>query len=210
MAHAAFALLLRSFCEIIIVGQLDRVSSDIFDSQRARDVMYGLCSIYLVLVVVYAVPEKGKEDPLVTKETAAVEEIKRLVEGKISEVTDGGNNTAPTMSRVLNGIEADLRAQTVPEDAQQEHFMKLNEIARLRKQWGNWEPVYVGGSNTDGQNEIIELVEQNDRTLAAETQPTGVGRMIRRLWPDKGKKQEDKKKEAKTETVIDAEPEAVV
>jgi hypothetical protein len=205
MAHAAFALLLRSFCEIVIVGQLDRRSSDIFDSQRARDVMYGLCSIYLVWVAVYAVPEKGKEDPLVTKDTAAVEEIKRLVEGKIAEVIDGGKNTAPTMAKVLNEIETDLRAQTVPEDAQQEHVMKLNEIARLRKQYGNWEPVYKGGNNTDGQNEIIELVEQNNRALEEETQSSGVGRMMKRLWPEKTEKKEDKKQK-----VVEVEPEAVV
>lgn len=202
MAYEAFALFLRSFCEIIIVGQLDRRGSNIFDSQRARNVMYGLCSIYLVWAAVYVVPEKGKEDPLVTKDHAAVEEIKRLVEGKIAEVIDGGKNTAPTMAKVLNGIEADLRAQTVPEDAQQEHVMKLNEIARLRKQYANWEPVVKSGSNTDGQNDIIELVEQNDRTLEAETQSSGVGRIMKRLWPEKaGKKKEKKQK------VVEVEPE---
>ncbi|KUJ12160.1 uncharacterized protein LY89DRAFT_688621 [Mollisia scopiformis] len=196
MAHAAFALLLRSFCEIVIVGQLDRSHSDIYDPQRARDVMYGLCSIYLVLVVAFAVPEKGKEDPLVIKDHAAVEEIKRLIEERIAEVTDGGKNTAPTMSSVLNGIEENLRAQTVPADAQQEYFMKLNEIARLRKQFANWEPVYKGSNNANGQNEIIELVEKNDRKAAAEdnTQRTGVGRMMR-SWQGKSNSESKPKKD---------------
>jgi len=201
MAHAAFALLLRSFCEIVIVGQLDRDHSDIYDSQKARDVMYGLCSIYLVWAIVFAVPEKGKEDPLVVKDHSAVEEIKRLIEAKIAEVTDGGKNTAPTMSSVLNGIEETLRAQTVPADAQQEYFMKLNEIARLRKQYASWEPVYKGGSNANGQNEVIELVEKNDRSVAAGTQAAGVGRMITRLWPEK-KDKKDQKKGGDTQAVV--------
>ncbi|CZR59674.1 uncharacterized protein PAC_09568 [Phialocephala subalpina] len=189
MSHAAFALLLRSFCEVVIAGQLDRAHRHIFDTQRARDVMYGLFSIYLVWVVAFAVPEKGKEDPLVEKDCSAVAEIKRLIEEKIAEVTDGGKNTAPTMASVLNGIEATLKAQTVPAEGQQEYFMKLNEIARLRKLYGNWEPVYKGGSNTDGQNEVIQLVEKNDRSVA-EAQETGVGRMVGRLWHGRDKQKE--------------------
>ncbi|KAF8862361.1 hypothetical protein BDZ45DRAFT_799177 [Acephala macrosclerotiorum] len=189
MAHAAFALLLRSFCEVVIAGQLDQDRGKVFDTQRARDVMYGLCSIYLVWAVAFVVPEKGKEDPLVEKDRSAVAEIKRLIEEKIAEVTDGGKNTAPTMSSVLNGIETTLKAQTVPAEGQQEYFMKLNEIARLRKLYGNWEPVYKGGSNTDGQNEVIQLVEKNDRTIA-EAQETGIGRMMGRVWHGKDKQKQ--------------------
>lgn len=189
MAHAAFALLLRSFCEVVIAGQLDRDRRDVFDTQRARDVMYGLCSIYLVWAVAFAVPEKGIEDPLVEKDHSAVAEIKRLIEEKIAEATDGGKNTAPTMSSVLDGIEKTLKAQTVPAEGQQEYYMKLNEIARLRKLYGNWEPVYKGGSNTDGQNEVIQLVEKNDRS-AAEAQQTGFGRMMARVWHGEARQKE--------------------
>ncbi len=199
MAHASFALLLRSFCEVVIVGQLDRDRSHLRNTQRARDVTYGLCSIYLAWVVAFAVPEKGIEDPLVAKDHSAVEEVKRLIEAKIAEVTEGGKNTAPTMSSVLNGIEETLKAQTVSPDAQQEYFMKLNEIARLRKQYADWEPVYKGGSNADGQNEVIELVKKNDRS-AAGAQETGVGRMLARIWPENNK--QNKNVGGKSQTAV--------
>lgn len=161
MAHAVFALLSRSFCELVIVSQLDRNRSDIFNTQRARDIMYGLFSIYLVWGIAFTVPDKSIEDPLVEKDKAAVAEIKRLVEEKIAEATNGGETIVPTIPSVLNSIEAMVKAQGIPPYAEREHFMKLEEIARLRKQYKDWEPVYKGSSNIDGQNEVIELVKKN-------------------------------------------------
>ncbi|KAK0706277.1 hypothetical protein B0T26DRAFT_755799 [Lasiosphaeria miniovina] len=50
---AAVALFLRSFCEVVIVGQLDRAPADLQTTYVARDVCYGLwsslCMVFLLV-----------------------------------------------------------------------------------------------------------------------------------------------------------------
>ncbi|MCJ1343005.1 hypothetical protein MMC31_001194 [Peltigera leucophlebia] len=70
---ASIALLIRSFCEIVIVGQLDRSPAGIQNINRARDITYGLFSVLFVGCITFAIPAKGAEDPLAKREEIARE-----------------------------------------------------------------------------------------------------------------------------------------
>jgi len=140
---ASIPLLIRSFCEVVIVGQLDRDPADIQDIARARDITYGLFSMFFVGFIAFATPQNSSEDPLVKTEYAAVEEVTTWIIQKLERATEHGRKTAPTMSALLQPLESILELQisnsgSCPPDAK----IKRKEVNRLKALYADWQPIY--------------------------------------------------------------------
>jgi len=143
MFEASIALLLRSFCEVVIVGQLERHPAHIQTITRARDATYGLFSLCFIIFITFAVPKRGGGDPLIEKEKAAVQEAKTWVIQRLDEMTEHGRKTAPTISTLFHILEEQLQEQNdQSQDDSDSSYMKLMEIKRLRKFYAGWEPIY--------------------------------------------------------------------
>jgi hypothetical protein len=152
---ASAALLLRSFFEVIIAGQIDRHPAHLQTIYRARDVLYGFTSAIFVICIAGAIPSKTAEDPLVkekeardqakqTAQTTALEEVNNYVMAQLIEITENGKKTAPTISSILNTLESQLHAPQNPrvDDPYDIYATKMKEINALREYYAEWEPIY--------------------------------------------------------------------
>lgn len=152
MMHVSLALLLRSFCEVVIVGQLDRNPAHLQTILPARDITYGIFSSYSVICLAFAVPITRGDDPLVTKDDDAVQEVKSLVTQKLQEMTEHGTKTAPTISELLDSVEVKLKSHQNSDGDLEDQKMKLMEVGRLKGLYADWEPVYKWqGGNSEGR-----------------------------------------------------------
>ena len=131
---ASIALLIRSFCEVVIVGELDRWPASIQTINRVRDVTYGLFSVLFVGYITFAIPKNGAEDPLAQREEIARGEVKALVMRQLAAVTEHGRKTAPTIPILLEALEM--------EEPLTSNHMKRVEIDRLKALYVDWEPIY--------------------------------------------------------------------
>jgi len=139
---ASAALLVRSFCEVVIVGQLDRWPAHIQKIDRARDVTYGLFSVVFAAYAIFMVPPNTSEDALLKKEETAVEEVAAWVVTQLEEVTESGKRTAPSISTLLDTLESSLGPRSNSWNPDDSSDMKREEIGRLKAVYANWEPIY--------------------------------------------------------------------
>ena len=147
---ACLALFIRTFCAVIIIGQLDRSPTDLDNLQRARDITYGLFSSAFVVPILFCWPSKTKDDPLaVQKEEAkqakkdaqvasdtAVEEYRGSLMHKLDEITESGKKTAPTVFAFLQDMESELVANDI------HSAVKKEELERLKVLYEEWEPIF--------------------------------------------------------------------
>ncbi|KAH0537286.1 hypothetical protein FGG08_005911 [Glutinoglossum americanum] len=160
---ASIALLLRSFCEVVIVGQLDRWPANTQEIFRARDVTYGLFSMFFVGFITFAIPKNAEEDPLIKRQEeqdradeaakeAALEEVATWIIQKLGEVTEHGRKTSPTIPTLLDTLESELGPQRPHQDLYNVWDTKKKEIHKLRELYADWEPIYKWqgeGTTTD-------------------------------------------------------------
>ena len=139
---ASVALLVRSFCEVVIVGQLNRWPAHIQTIDRARDVTYGLFSAVFAAYAIRIVPPNTSEDALLEKEKTAVKEVAAWVVTRLEEVTEGGKRTAPSISTLLDTLESSLGPRSNSWNPEDSSDMKREEIGRLKAIYANWEPIY--------------------------------------------------------------------
>ncbi|KAK3311790.1 hypothetical protein B0H66DRAFT_171734 [Apodospora peruviana] len=131
MNTALIALLFRSFCELVIVGQIDRSPENLVQVYVARDVCYGLFSAAMSYFVLAATPMKWhkKEDPweadkmenerlkqIARNEAVAtclaveaamvkwVPELESIFLDKIAEATRDGSTTGPPIGVIMDGL----------------------------------------------------------------------------------------------------------
>jgi hypothetical protein len=124
------------------VGQLDRSPADIQTIFQARDVTYGLFSVFFVVCITFAIPTNTGEDPLVKREEAAVEQVTTWILRQLREATECGKKTAPTISTLLETLESSLGPQTRREDDPNRVWdTKKKEIKTLKELYVNWEPI---------------------------------------------------------------------
>jgi hypothetical protein len=149
---AIIALGIRSFCEIVIVGQLDRWPDHLAEIIRARDVTYSLFSIPLAGALFFGIP--NFEDSIVVKEQNEAEEVRRLVLQKIDHGSQNGLATAPELNEILDEIEVQLNAgealnngefqplSGTPPKSPQSIETQLLEVERIRLLYGEWTPIH--------------------------------------------------------------------
>ena len=160
MATATVFLLLRSFCEVIIVGQLARWPASIQIVFRARDVTYGFFSIlFCFSIMIGAVPRKSlAADPLLMRNQIAVQEVSEWISSYLEQVTEGGEKTAPSVLTFLDDLEESLLSDTrnSTEDPRGLNEVKIEEVKRLKALYGDWEPVYKWQGETSNPEEEEE------------------------------------------------------
>ena len=159
-------LLIRSFCEIVIVGQLNRSPGHLTAILRARDVVYGLFSLPLMICIACALPGNAPEshDPLVAQEEDEIDRLTNSILQRLNEITENGRKTAPAMDSFLKTFEKYPEGTNYP--AQMIQLTKLDEVRRLMYKYRKWTPIY----KWEGPRSESET----------ETPPESIRRMTRR------------------------------
>ena len=142
MDGAFVFLLIRSFCEIVIVGQLNRSPGHLVAILRARDVVYGLFSLPLMICIACALPGNAPEshDPLVAQEGDEIDRLTNSILQRLNEITENGRKTAPAMDSFLKAFEKYPEGINYP--AQMIQLTKLDEVRRLMYKYRKWTPIY--------------------------------------------------------------------
>jgi hypothetical protein len=146
------ALSIRSFCEIVIVGQLDRWPENLAEILCARDVTYSLFSIPLAIALIFGMPN-FPNDHIVVKEEKEAEEVRCLFLQRIDNDSQSGSTTAPEIKDILDGIEGQLNSgkalhngefRAIPDGygkRAQSIEAQLLEVERIRTMYGEWTPI---------------------------------------------------------------------
>ncbi|KAI0127155.1 hypothetical protein BJ170DRAFT_364280 [Xylariales sp. AK1849] len=153
--YASFFLAGRSFCEVIIVGQLDRWPADILSVYAAREMTYSIGTILFAVCVPHSIPYKKSTDPLVEREKdsqerkavawlAAEDDVRSWLFQEMVKVTESGTKTAPTVSTLLGGLEDKLDTHDSDDDEYEILAVKRREIVRLRDLYADWQPIFRG------------------------------------------------------------------
>jgi hypothetical protein len=143
------ALATRSFCELVIVGQLDRWPSDPIQTARARDGTYGLFSIFFLACMIKAIPSNSGDDPLVQRQTQAVDEVKSWVAIKLDSETENGRKTSPSLEILLEQLKTSLATKQRNDPEFVLWNMKIMEINRLEKLFADWMPISKWSGNEE-------------------------------------------------------------
>jgi len=139
---------IRSFCEIVIVGQLDRWPEHLAEIMRARDVTYSLFSIVMAYSVILSIPNSFK-DSYVEKEENEIKEVRQWIMQKIERGSQSGTVTAPDLKGMLEELEGQLKSRQVLRNgvfqtsskARQSVEAQLLEVERIRAMYGEWTPI---------------------------------------------------------------------
>jgi len=149
---AISALSIRSFCEIVIVGQLDRWPENLAEIMCARDVTYSLFSIPLAIALIFSMPNFPNDHSVVKEENEA-EEVRCLVLQRIDDGSQSGSTTAPEINDILNGIEGQFNSGKALHNGEfqaitngsgkrgQSIEAQLLEVERIRTMYGEWTPI---------------------------------------------------------------------
>jgi hypothetical protein len=163
MAVASVFLLMRSFCEVVIVGQLARWPASVQTIARARDVTYGFFSVlFCFFIMMGAVPENSiARDPIVERQEVAIRQVNDWIKAHLESVTEGGEKTAPTISALLETLEARLAADNLDPQDQVVYDIKMKEVSRLKALYTNWEPVYKWQEEKENSGEGERLAHRS-------------------------------------------------
>lgn len=128
---ASLLLFIRSFCEVVIAGQLYRHPFHHQDILRTRNITYHLFGAAFAVAIVYAIPDRKNLDPLCERKTMAKDFVKNLMDAEIDKATDGGRKTAPELAEILNAAivaNPDIEVQ--------------REVRRLKRAYQGWVPIF--------------------------------------------------------------------
>jgi len=164
-------LLIRSFCEVVIVGQLDRWPGHLMAILRARDVVYGLFSLPLVIFLGCAIPKNTPEDPLVTHQHHVLYPLKESILQQLQTATGNGIRTAPPMLSFLKTF--DIKVAGLPSSERERALLRNEELRRLKHMYGKWKPI----QKWEGPTPEVE-------TPLETAQPIGTGPTVRRVDTD--------------------------
>ncbi|KAH6665781.1 hypothetical protein B0J14DRAFT_605885 [Halenospora varia] len=150
---ALIFLIIRSLCDVVTVGQLDRNPVHLQAILNARETTYGFFSSIFAFCIIFAIPTKWQPDHLsavkeaedqcrIIAQNRAREEVRDWVLAKLKEVSENGKKTAPTMSKLLEKLEEELMAFDNSEDQYKVLETKKLEIRELRGLYKDWEPIY--------------------------------------------------------------------
>ncbi|RSL75639.1 hypothetical protein CEP51_010681 [Fusarium floridanum] len=163
---ASYCLSVRAFCEVVIVGQLDRAPGKILKIYGARDVCYSLFSLLFVYFIGLSIPNSLEKDldpwELESKISARLAEEQRtadealqdslqnsldewpeqadkLFKERLVAMTESGTKPAPVVSVVL-----DILRDQVRQEGSDERLVrgKLEHLARMGQDLEDWVPVY--------------------------------------------------------------------
>ena len=184
---AIFAGLLlgaRSFCEIVIVGQLDRWPANILEIYRARDVCYGLFSGAFLLTMLCCLPRPEDRDPwevdnsITTAQEAKAraeaemlqaklqamlnswpDEAHRRFKAKLEAWTQNGQASAPDVGQIFNALRNELRGESTASPAQRGEDNRLLEgrlefLDTMQRTVSDWVPIY----KWDGRDEEHDAI----------------------------------------------------
>jgi hypothetical protein len=129
-------LVVRSFCEVVIVGQLDRSPGSIRSIARARDVTYGLFSLLFVGIITFALVIDPRSNPLLEAERRVAESVRHNVLLELKTSTEDGRITAPTLPVILEKVQKDLRTSL-----RGGYGFVCKEIKDLRTKYADWTPI---------------------------------------------------------------------
>jgi hypothetical protein len=152
-SFAVFAITLRSFFEVIIVGQLNRWPADIASIYDTREITYSIGTMAFLSLVPFSIPNKKSKDPLVEKEREfnknkaaaqlkAEDGVSTWLLQEMAKATNSGQKTVPTISALLARLEGQLKSRENENDEYQTFGVKTKEIERLRRLYTNWEPIF--------------------------------------------------------------------
>ncbi|KAL2679375.1 hypothetical protein Neosp_010149 [[Neocosmospora] mangrovei] len=181
---ASYCLLVRAFCEVVIVGQLDRAPKGLLNIYRARDVCYSLFSLFFVIFTAGSIPSGSDIDPdpweLESKISARLaeeqrrldealqlglqnsldawpEEADRLFKERLATVTEEATKSAPVVSVVLDTLCDQVRQEGSDERLRQG---KLDHLTRMGQDLEDWVPVY----KWDGHSSDDHTVEEEKKS----------------------------------------------
>ncbi|KAF2737633.1 hypothetical protein EJ04DRAFT_510082 [Polyplosphaeria fusca] len=148
-------LSIRSFCEIVIVGQLDRHPSSLQEILRARNVCYHLFSAFFSLSVIRSIPYDIDFDPLYRKETDAIAFVRNFVLRTLKDTTKEGKKTAKGLDEIF-----DMAEKNKSDDKE----VKM-EVQRLKKEFEGWEPIHIwdGEEKGDRHEDVTPSVSRHVR-----------------------------------------------
>lgn len=144
MGFGIISLLVRSFCEVVIVGQLDRWPTHFQDIIRARDVTYGLFSAgFAILAALSIFSTSMPQDPLLEEERTAIEEVRNWVATRHAAVSGNGRKTVPPFEDLIQPLETKTRNLAVQHGTPSARMkrMKLKEIKSLKRSYVGCEPI---------------------------------------------------------------------
>ncbi|RSL50994.1 hypothetical protein CEP54_011658 [Fusarium duplospermum] len=176
VAWASYCLLVRAFCEVIIVGQLDRAPGKLLKIYEAQDVCYTLFSFLFVFFIACSIPSSLERDSdpweLESKISARLAEEQRvadealqvtlqnslnewpeqadkLFKERLATVTESGTKSAPVVSVVL-----DILRDQVQQEGSDERLVqgKLDHLTRMAQDIQDWVPVYKWDRRSDDEN----------------------------------------------------------
>jgi hypothetical protein len=171
-------LIVRSFCEVVIVGQLDRWPAHLDTVLRARDVTYGLFSALMVSAFAFAMqlaPFPGI-DPILKEDREAKEQVTALIATRYAAVTENGKNTAPPILELLEPIEIMITAEKkdLSKAKLRENMFKLTEMERIKKHYGDWVPIYKWQGRREEVSSETENVTTSTPYIEEAVQNTGL------------------------------------
>jgi hypothetical protein len=180
MAAAFFTM--RSFCELIFVGEYDRNVVNLIQMKTARDVIYGLFTAPALAALYQAIP-RGDKDFFHKTRIESEKEINLALLPKIVELSDNGGKTSPSMElvleEVLKTIKMDLFAElqslkgSLREKRERSKLLIKQEyhakyIEYLKGYFADWEPIQRWNG---GEAQVVQHVpvEEGSRTASEES-----------------------------------------
>jgi len=175
------ALSTRSFCEIVIVGQLNRWPAGILEIYLARDACYGLFSGVFLCALPFSLPRAETDDPwemdylITTRQEAELQrtldswpgDAHRRFKTKLGELTRNGQKTAPDVSQIFDALRGDLRAESTASPAQGDGHHRLLEgkleiLNTMQETVRDWVPVYKWDGRNEDNNVALQAADSFD------------------------------------------------
>jgi len=138
---ATGALFLRSFCQVIIVGQLNRVSNNSQAAFRGFDATYGLFGLVFLGAIEFSIPFESSSEMRGHENTqsSAVGEVKRGLSSLLRSKTQEGLQTAPKLTELLDELAQQL---DIPKRVGiTDYNPKNDEIKRISRKYKGWRPI---------------------------------------------------------------------
>jgi len=197
-------LLARAFCEVVIVGQLNRWPADILTIYRARDVCYGLFSYLFVFAMLVATPRKAdkdadpwevddrisarlareERDKAVALQTSLQKsldgwpaEAHRRLKERLEARTESGTKSAPDITVVLSMLRDEVRQESSAGRSDSRLRQgKLDHLDRMEEASRDWVPVYKWDGRPDGGDAALgDDAAQGDAESADRVSPVSQG-----------------------------------
>ncbi|KAF2813599.1 uncharacterized protein BDZ99DRAFT_517848 [Mytilinidion resinicola] len=137
-------LALRSFTDLITIGQQNRSPAHLPTILRARDVTYGLFSLPMTICIPVAIPANKSADPLVARKDEVMSDLTTRIIRRLRVITQNCTKTAPDIDEFLEGFEDGKAARNstfAASLAWERAYMVNDEVGRLRSVYRGWTPI---------------------------------------------------------------------